>query len=67
MLDVLEHSWPWKYSISIIVMVRASSFQFLLISLDSFFVLFCFVLFCFVLFFQTEFLCIAQAVLELTL
>jgi hypothetical protein len=31
------------------------------------FVLFCFVLFCFVLFFETGFLCIALAVLELTL
>jgi hypothetical protein len=31
------------------------------------FVLFCFVLFCFVLFFKTGFLCVALAVLELTL
>jgi hypothetical protein len=31
------------------------------------FVLFCFVLFCFVLFFETQFLCIALAILELTL
>ena len=31
------------------------------------FVLFCFVLFCFVLFFETGFLCVALAVLELTL
>jgi hypothetical protein len=30
-------------------------------------VLFCFVLFCFVLFFETGFLCVALAVLELTL
>jgi hypothetical protein len=31
------------------------------------FVLFCFVLFCFVLFFETGFLCVALAVLQLTL
>jgi hypothetical protein len=37
-------------------------------TLFSFFVLFCFVLFCFcVLFFETGFLCVALAVLELTL